>query len=751
MKLFRSLIVPAFLLCCLPVQAKPVAEAVFNLATGQLCFPMQQVSTAKFYDVCLKLKKTTPQYEFSLLSVTAATHDLGSIPKYDPLIGLTLPLVRVSDGRVFADASFTVSVNTATSEFTFALGAARRVDNVYVLNHGSIAKLWNEALLNGIRKDLARPTVHARNLFHVSVAMYDAWAAFTGNSEPYLLGNTLSGYTCSFTSFPGFRNIEANRKEAISFAAYRLIRHRFAKSPGVVATRRALDDLMLLQGYDISNESRDYSNGSGAALGNHIADCVIAYGLLDGSNEANAYAPLTYKPANAPLPVSGHGNPTMTNPDRWQPLAFETFIDQSGNVFTGATPPHVTPEWGRVKPFALQTNDLDIFQRDGADWWVYHDPGPQPRLADTTQAAEFKWSHQLVSIWASHHDATDGVMWDVSPGRIGNIPSYPTTVAAQHDFYNLFGGGETSRGRALNPATGKPYAPQIVPRGDYTRVLAQFWADGPNSETPPGHWFTIFNHISEHPLMVKKYRGQGPLLSDLEWDVKGYLALGGALHDVAVTVWGIKGFYDSSRPVSMLRYMAEKGQSTNPNGPRYNPQGFDLVPGYIEQVQAGDPLAGANGVNIGEIKLYTWRGPQRAVNPATDVVGVGWILAKDWWPFQTQTFVTPPFSGYISGHSTFSRAAAEVLTRFTGSEYFPGGMSEFVAKKNEFLVAEEGPSMDVILQWATYQDASDQTSLSRIWGGIHPPMDDIPGRHIGSTVGVDAFNLADGYFRNFQP
>ncbi len=113
--------------------------------------------------------------------------------------------------------------------------------------------------------------------------------------------------------------------------------------------------------------------------------------------------------------------------------------------------------------------------------------------------------------------------------------------------------------------------------------------------------------------------------------------------------------------------------------------------------------------------------------------------------------MTPPFSGYISGHSTFSRAAAEVMTRFTGSEYFPGGMSEFVAKKNEFLVAEEGPTMDVILQWATYQDASDQTSLSRIWGGIHPPLDDIPGRHIGSEVGIDAFNLADGYFRNFQP
>ena len=63
-----------------------------------------------------------------------------------------------------------------------------------------------------------------------------------------------------------------------------------------------------------------------------------------------------------------------------------------------------------------------------------------------------------------------------------------------------------------------------------------------------------------------------------------------------------------------------------------------------------------------------------------------------------------------------------------------------------FLVFEEGPSESFTLQWATYQDASDQTSLSRIWGGIHPPIDDIKGRIIGEKIGNESYNLALQYF-----
>ena len=257
----------------------------------------------------------------------------------------------------------------------------------------------------------------------------------------------------------------------------------------------------------------------------------------------------------------------------------------------------------------------------------------------------------------------------------------------------------------------------------------------------------IANEVSDHPSLARRYRGGGVELGKLEWDAKLYFSLGGAMHDVAVTAWGIKGWYDYIRPISAIRAMADLGQGSDPDLPAYHVDGITLMDGLIELVGADDPLAGDAEEHVDKIKLYTWRGHDFVEDPETDVAGVGWILAENWWPYQRPSFVTPPFAGYVSGHSTYSRAAAEVLTAFTGDEYFPGGMSSFEIPRNEFLVFEDGPSVDMRLEWARYRDAADQCSLSRIWGGIHPPADDIPGRLIGLEVGLDAFELADRYFQ----
>lgn len=620
----------------------------------------------------------------------------------------------------------------------------------------SVAREWSEVILEAIRGDLARPTIHARNLHHLSAAMYDAWAVYDDIAEPYLIGKTVNGFNAPFSDFPMPDDIEAARNEAVSHAAYNFLRFRYRFSPGYGQLLSALEDKMIELDYYSFNNSLDYTDGRASSMGNYIAEQYRLFGLGDsngyngdGANEIGNYANQYYQPTNNPLIVSSPGNPMATNMNTWQPLTLTVFIDQSGNVIPGNTPPFLSPEWGNVYPFALKEEDKTVFDKDGDTYNVYHDPGPPP-LMDTLLASDnYKWGFVMNILWSAHLDKDDETLWDISPNGIGNTSYLPETFDEYPDFYNAMDGGiNFAEGHDVNPATGKPYPVNMVKRGDYARVLAEFWADGPESETPPGHWFSILNYVMDHPDFERKYVGKHLIESDLEYDVKAYFMLGGAMHDCAITAWGIKGYYDYLRPISAIRCMADNGQSSDPNLPNYSNLGLPLIPDYIELVQPGDPLAGNNNANVNKVKVKSWRGPDYIPFPETTQAGVGWILAEEWWPYQRPSFVTPNFAGYISGHSTYSRAAAEILTTLTGDPYFPGGVGEFVAPKDEFLVFEEGPSEDITLQWATYRDASDETSLSRIWGGIHPPADDIPGRLIGMKIADDAFTLANEYFYN---
>ena len=600
----------------------------------------------------------------------------------------------------------------------------------------SIARQWNELQLNAVRRDLARPTVHARNLYHVSAAMWDAWAAYDAIAEQALHHERATA-----------ADVAAARDEAISFAAYRMLKQRFATSPGAVATNAELDAKMDALGYDKAFTSTD--GDTPAALGNRVAATILAFGLSDGSNQQNAYANQYYAPINPPLIMALPGNPSILDRNRWQGLTLSFFIDQNGNPIPGGFPPFLSPEWGQVTPFSLHPADVTVHPRNGYDYWAYHDEFGGPPLLGTPSAEEYLDGFEVTAIWSGHLDPSDGVLWDISPGAMGNSPL--PQISEWRQYYDVEGGGDWGQGYAVNPVTGQPYAPQIVPRGDYTRILAEFWADGPNSETPPGHWFTVANYVTDN-LAAKRLGGAGPVLDDLEWDVKLYLTLGGTLHDTAVTVWGTKGAYDYIRPVSAIRAMAERGQRSDSGLPSYDPEGLELRPGFIELITPDSSAPGERhehlAAYVGEVAVKAWRGPNFIANPATDVAGVDWIRVKEWWPYQRPTFVTPPFAGYPSGHSAFSRAGAAILHQMTGSPYFPNGLGEFHAPQNQYLVFEDGPSVDVTLQFASFYDASDQSSLSRIWGGIHPPQDDIVSRHLGALVAGDAFphalDLFDG-------
>ena len=254
--------------------------------------------------------------------------------------------------------------------------------------------------------------------------------------------------------------------------------------------------------------------------------------------------------------------------------------------------------------------------------------------------------------------------------------------------------------------------------------------------------------VSDAPDFKRQLFGRGEPLDRLAWDVHVYLALNGALHDAAIAAWDIKRRTMSSRPISLVRYMGGKGQSTDKKGVAYDPDGLPIVPGLIEVITKESSAPGERhahlGFYVGQVAVRNWLGEPG--DRANQVAGVGWVRAVDWITYQRRTFVTPAFPAFISGHSTFSRAGAEVLTVLTGSEYFPGGLGEFIAPKDTFLTFEKGPTKEVRLQWATYFDASDQAGQSRLWGSIHIPPDDFAGRKIGHQIGLDAVALARSYY-----
>lgn len=627
-----------------------------------------------------------------------------------------------------------------------------RITLVFIFSHhlinaqSTVAQLWNEAMLLGIRGDFARPPVQARNFYHLNTAMYEAWAVYdTLEAKHLIFGKTSSILNCDLYKFTASKNIEADRNKAISYAAFRIIERRFRGSPKYLTTLEYIINIMKQYGYDHNIVSIDYTNGDAAALGNAIATCILEYGLQDGANEAKNYAIQKYKPVNDSILPHRSGNPNIKFINRWQPLKLQSAVDQNGNPIP-TLQRFQSPEWGNVTPFAL-TNPKTLL-RDSINFKVYHDPGVFALWdsSGTTISEDFKWNMELVVAWSKHLSPQDSIKWDISPNAMGNVDQLPN-ADEYASFYNFKDGGDPGEGYRLNPSTNQSYIPQIVYRGDFTRAVSQFWADGPNTETPPGHWISIYNKFVREQLKNKKFGGKGPIISDLEFDIKAYFTLSAALHDAAISAWGIKGYYDGVRPLSALRYMAGLGQCSDPNKPSYHKGGLHLIPDLIELVTAGDSLSGSNNENVGKIKFHCWRGTAYIQDSSKDVANVGWILAENWVTYQEKTFVTPPFAGYISGHSTFSRAAAEILTSLTNDPYFPGGMASYLIEKNkQGLKLEKGPSQNIILQWATYRDASNQSSLSRIWGGIHPPMDDIPGRKIGIEVANDVFKKAKALF-----
>lgn len=216
---------------------------------------------------------------------------------------------------------------------------------------------------------------------------------------------------------------------------------------------------------------------------------------------------------------------------------------------------------------------------------------------------------------------------------------------------------------------------------DTQKVIAEYWADGPNTETPPGHWCLFAQYVS---------RRDG---HNLDEDVQLFFILTQALLDASICCWDAKRTYDSVRPITAVR----------------------------EQFRGK--------------KVRAWRGPG---------LGSGEIDGKDWKPYQAANFVTPPFAEFVSGHSTFSAASAEILKRYTGSDRFGASFTQAAGASR----IEPGvPESDITLSWATFSEAANQAGLSRRYGGIHFAEADLAGRTLGRMVAATVWKTAQGYIQ----
>lgn len=590
-----------------------------------------------------------------------------------------------------------------------APAAAKCPDDVVAAGRDkSIARRWNEQALASIRRDLPRPTVHARNLFHLSAALWDAWATYEATPKGVFVKDKLP-------SVP-----EAERTEALSYAAYRILAQRYTGAVGgdvsLACYRAVMKDLNL-----DPDDMRDTGDDA-RAVGNRIGKAILASSANDGSNESTNYkdtAPNANANLKIPMLIDEPGIPQGTDPNLWQPLNLNVAATQNGIILPSGVQTYIGSQWGNVTPFAMTRVSPE------APWHAW---GDAPMSETSAMRA---WVVDVIRR-SSELDVTDGAIIDISPGAIGNNPL----------------GTNAGSGFTENPITHQPYAPVRVKRGDFGRVLAEFWADGPKSETPPGHWNVLANKVSDSALFERKLFGSGGAQSPLGWDVHMYLALNGAVHDAAITAWDVKRRTQCSRPITLIRWMSQLGQSSEPGASDYNPKALPLVPGLIERVTVETSAPGGRHAHlahfVGQIAIRSWRGEPG--DRTTQAAGADWIRGVDWMPYQRRTFVTPAFPGFISGHSTFSRAAAEVMSGITGSMYFPGGLGTYDVPAARFLSFEKGPSEPFALQWATYYDAADQAGQSRVWGGIHIEADDFVGRKLGRDVGVAALAKAKTYF-----
>jgi hypothetical protein len=216
---------------------------------------------------------------------------------------------------------------------------------------------------------------------------------------------------------------------------------------------------------------------------------------------------------------------------------------------------------------------------------------------------------------------------------------------------------------------------------DKQKMIAEYWNDGPNTEQPPGHWALFAQFVSERDH------------HSLDDDVKMFFVLSNAIFDAGIAAWDAKRTYDSVRPVTAIPLLL-RGKT-----------------------------------------IRAWGGPGKG---SVEMDGSQWV------PYQAVTFPTPPFPEYVSGHSTYSAAAARILQLWTGSARF--GDSVTIPAGSSKIEPGITPAHSITLHWETFTDAANEAGISRRYGGIHFRAADFGGRLLGRIVAFEAWQKAQSYF-----
>lgn len=327
----------------------------------------------------------------------------------------------------------------------------------------------------------------------------------------------------------------------------------------------------------------------------------------------------------------------------------------------------------------------------------HHDQANQ--LGDLAQGAYADWTHYVSSNKPSKVPASfqvsDPDKWQplTYVNAKGELESQ-RFLAAHWCYVKPFAltSGEELRGllKPMAPATygSADYdeqAEQMVKLSagltDHQKMVAEYWLDGPNSEQPPGHWELFAQWVSARDHHT------------LDDDVKMFFVLSNALMDAGIAAWDAKRNWDSVRPVTA-----------------------------IAQVFEGKTIRAWGGPGKGTIEMD----------------------GSQWVPYQLASFPTPPFPDFVSGHSTFSAAAASILASWTGSDAF--GYSVALPAGSSKIEPGITPAQPVTLSWKTFTEAANEAGMSRRYGGIHFERADLAGRLLGRAVAAKVWEMAQTYF-----